>query len=255
VTFVAEQQRVGRYELGRVLGRGRQSTVHLARADDGTPVAVKVSRGGDFASEYRLLRALPHPHLVRPIDCGRAPQGGWLAMEWAQGGALSSLRGTAVPTPHVHRWLAEAAQALAHLHGAGWVHRDVKPANLLLRADGSLALADFGEAVPTGSTAPAAPGTIVGSPSYAAPEQSRGAPAAFAADVYSLGIVLHEWLTGRLPFPGQTPAEQQAQHLVAPVPRLPSALSHWQALLDAMLAKDPAHRLPDGGAVLTRKPK
>ncbi len=103
-----------------------------------------------------------------------------------------------------------------------------------------------------GSAGPAPPGTLVGSPRYAAPEQSQGAPAAPAADVYSLGVLLHEWLTGRPPFGGETPAEALAQHLLVPIPRLPAARAQWQPLLDALLAKDPARRLPDGQAVLTR---
>ena len=112
----------------------------------------------------------------------------------------------------------------------------MKPANLLLRAGGDVVLADFGEAVPAGQI-PATPGTVIGSPAYAAPEQLPGAPAAPAADVYSLGVLLHEWLTGRLPFAAVTVQEALAQHLLAPVPRLPAAFARWQALLDALLAK------------------
>ncbi len=218
----------------------------------GRTAAVKVSRQGDLAREHRLLATFSHAHLLRPLDCGRGAQGQWLATEWAQGGALPDAPPGGFEEARVRRWLAEAAGALAHLHRCGWVHRDLKPANLLLRADGALVLADFGEAVPAGTPGPAVAGTLVGSPRYAAPEQSQGAPATPAADVYSLGVLLHEWLTGQPPFGGETPAETLAQHLVAPVPRLPAARAQWQPLLEALLAKDPACRLPDGQAVLTR---
>ncbi|WBY02464.1 serine/threonine-protein kinase [Ramlibacter tataouinensis] len=241
----------GPWELQAVLGRGRRSTVYRALDAQGRTAAVKVCAGADLAREHRLLATFRHPHLLRPLGCGRGPQGPWLASEWAQGGALPAPPAGGFADAQVRRWLAELGGALAHLHRRGWVHRDLKPANLLRRADGSLVLADLGEAVPAGTPGPA-PGTVVGSPRYAAPEQSQGAPAAPAADVYSLGVLLHEWLTGWPAYGGETPAELQAQHLIAPVPRLCAERAHWQPLLDALMAKDPAHRLPDGQAVLTR---
>jgi len=152
----------------------------------------------------------------------------------------------------VLRWLADAAAALAHVHASGWVHRDVKPGNLLLRPDGSVALADFGNAAAIGERPATPAGTIIGTPVYAAPEQSRGEAAAPAADVYSLGVVLFEWLTGAPPFPGRTPTELLGQHLLAPVPALPPALGAWQGLVRSLLAKDPLARPADGGALLAR---
>lgn len=242
----------GPWQLQAVLGRGRRSTVYRGVDGRGRSAAVKLSRHADLAREHRVLASLDHDNLLRPLDCGRGAQGQWLATEWAQRGALPAPPDGGFDEPQVRRWLAALAGALAHLHRSGWVHRDLKPANLLLRADGTLVLADFGEAAIAGSSGPAIAGTIVGSPRHAAPEQSQGAPAAPAADVYSLGVLLHEWLTGRPPFGGETPAEALAQHLLVPIPRLPAARAQWQPLLDALLAKDPARRLPDGQAVLTR---
>ncbi|WP_332813993.1 serine/threonine-protein kinase [Ramlibacter sp.] len=252
MTVSASLTFAGPWELDAVLGRGRHATVYRGFDPQGHAAAVKVARHADLAREHRLLATFRHPHLLQPLGCGRGPQGQWLATEWAQGGALQEAPPGGFDEARLRRWLGEAAGALAHLHRCGWVHRDLKPANLLLRADGALVLADLGEAVPAGTAGPAVGGTLVGSPRYAAPEQSGGAPATPAADVYSLGVLLHEWLTGRPPFGGETPAEALAQHLVAPVPRLPAARARWQPLLDALLAKDPAHRLPDGQAVLTR---
>lgn len=147
-------------------------------------------------------------------------------------------------------WLRQAAGALDSIHRLGWVHRDVKPANLLLRANGTLALSDFGCACRRGEGASSQEGAMVGTPRYAAPEQSRGAPADPAEDVYSLGACLYEMLCGHPLYPGETPTELLGQHLLAPVPRLPSQLASWQPLLDAMLAKDTRQRLADGHAVL-----
>jgi serine/threonine protein kinase len=232
---------VGGHRPLQVLGRGRHSVVLLAqRPGDGRAVALKVAPGASFAAEHALLRSLAHPNIVRVNGHGTDQGRGWMAMEHARG----TLADAPVPRPpsEVGTLLAQVAGALAALHARGWVHRDVKPANLLLRGRGGVALADFGEAVRCGWQEPGSDGAVVGSPRYAAPEQGSGAAAHPSADVYSLGIVLFEQLTGHPPFPGTTLAEIAAQHLLAPVPRLPSTCAHWQPLLDAMLAKDPSHR-------------
>jgi len=249
------------FELEGVIGRGRRSVVYLARRAGGAEsVALKVVRKAHLqgpgaakapAQEYEMLAALAHPHVIRPIAHGEAGDVAWLAMECAAGGSLAREKAP-LGTARTATLLREAAGALAWIHEHGWVHRDVKPANLLLRADGTLALADFGSACRSGSELQQPAGTVIGTPRYAAPEQSEGAPATAAADVYSLGVCLYEMLTGRPLYPGETLIELLGQHLWAAVPLLPEEHSPWQPLLDAMLAKEPSQRLSGGQAVLER---
>ena len=238
----------GRYRIERLLARGRHSAVYLARDErEGRAVAMKLAARGDrFAHEFGIGHALGGEHLIRLYEQGEQAGRAFLAMEYAERGHAGRLPLPLAPAQAL-RFARQAAQALAQLHQAGWVHRDVKPANLLVRGDGSLALADFGSACRVGEGAHE--GTvIVGTPRYAAPEQSRGAPAQPAADVYSLGVVLYEWLAGTPPFAGETATELRAQHALAPVPSLPAPAAPWQDLINLLLAKDPGRRLADGRA-------
>jgi serine/threonine-protein kinase PpkA len=239
------------YKLRQVIARGRHSVVYRASRGD-ADVALKVSPFVDFGAEHRLLQQLSGDHVIRPEAHGRSQAGFWLALELAPGGSLATARRGASDDATVAHTLSSCARALAHVHRHGLVHRDVKPANLLLRADGGVVLGDFGSACPIGTAAPR--GEVVGTPLYASPEQSAGSPATPAADVYALGSLLHEWLTGRAPYGGVTLAEQAAQHAMAPIPTLPGDRARWQPLLDAMLAKNPASRLADGDSILGRIP-
>ena len=249
---------VAGYRLEAVLGRGRHSTVYLARDLRGDRrVALKLATVRDLAGasaalaigqEFAALSALAHPHILRVFDHGMEDCTAFMAMEYANGGPLARRTG-ALGQATVLSLLAQAAGGLAWLHRRGWVHRDLKPANLLLRADGSLALGDLGSAARRGHGG-VTPGTMIGTPLYAAPEQTEGAPAHPTADVYALGACLYELLCGSPPYPGETSIELLGQHLLAPVPRLAPEHARWQPLLDAMLAKDPAGRPADGAAVL-----
>ena len=146
--------------------------------------------------------------------------------------------------------LRQAAGGLAAAHRRAIVHRDVKPENFLMRASVVLVLTDFGIAAARDTGSRVAPGELVGTPSYAAPEQAQGEQPTAAADVYSLGVMFYEMLCGRRPFNGPTALEVLSQHLVAPVPRLPAEFAHYQPLIERMLEKRPKYRLPDADAVL-----
>ena len=245
------------YGLQHRIGTGRRSSVWLARhLESGAEVALKLAEGtagaAGFGHEFDLATQLAHPHVVRVLEHGCAGGVAFLAMEFAAGGALSAHLGRAHVPAAALRLLREAAEALAVVHARGLVHRDVKPANFLLRADGSLALADFGLLAAAGAREAGRPGALYGTPRYVAPEQLQGGAAQPPADVYSLGVLLHELLCGRPPFAGETLMEVLSQHLVAAAPPLPASLAALQPLADAMLAKDVAHRLPDAAAVAER---
>lgn len=249
---------VGGYRLERVLGRGRHSIVYLAlEPRESRGIALKVAPRArpdaldatDLGREFMALRANAHRHTVQVYGHGVAGDQAFLAMEHAAGGPLSPKCG-ALSRASAISLIGQAAAALGWLHRHGWVHGDVKPANLLMRSDGSLALSDFGCARRIGERDAPRQRVVRGTPGYAAPEQTDGAAADPAADVYSLGACLYEILTGRRLYPGETLTEVFSQHVLAPVPRLDGEHAAWQAFLEGLLAKDPRRRPPDGQAVL-----
>jgi serine/threonine protein kinase len=244
--------RVPGYRLLRQIGSGRRTSAWLAwdlnrRAD--VVLKLEPAPGASLQRDCAVAARVQGPHLVRVHGQGHTAAWSYVAMEHLPGGDLARRLHAALPRVQALSLLRQAAQGLAQLHRQGLVHRDVKPANFLLRADGSLVLADFGLVAEAGQQ-DVAPGTLVGTPRYVAPEQLQGAPAAAAADVYGLGVLLYEMLCGRPPFAGETLAEVLAQHLLATPARLPAAYSDLQDLADRMLAREVQSRLPDADAVL-----
>jgi len=242
----------GRYRVERPLGHGAMSTVDLAfDVELDREVALKrlaenLARDDDlrarFQREARLAARLAHPNVVRIYDVGEDDEGRpFIAMEYVAGETLAELLSRRGPLPpsEVADLGVQACRALAAAHKAGLVHRDVKPQNLLLRSDGVLKLGDFGVAFGLEGTRLTLVGTILGTAAYFAPEQARGEEVTAAADIYGIGAVLYELLTGRPPRNPTTLAELSD---AAPIPVPQGAPPELARIVMRCLAADPADR-------------
>jgi eukaryotic-like serine/threonine-protein kinase len=253
VDTVAADLLGGRYELGKPLGSGGMADVYAARDRVlGRDVAIKFFRPLDedadrarFVAEARMLARLCHPGLVTVYDAhldGRRP---CLIMQLVGGGTLRRHISTTGPLPSddVAALGARLADALDHVHANDIVHRDIKPSNVLIDSRGTYYLADFGLAWALGSIHLTNPGEMVGTTCYLAPEQVTGTDVGPAADIYALGLVLLECLTGRTEYAG-TDVESAIARLQRP-PSVPTTLGPaWQKLLAAMTRYHPGNR-PD----------
>jgi serine/threonine-protein kinase len=248
-----------RYELEEVVGTGGMSTVY--RAHDQLlerNVALKVLHphyAGDdeyverFRREARSVAQLSHPHIVTVIDRGEDDGQQFIVFEYVDGENLKQLveRTGPLPTRRAIELAVEIADALAFAHEHGLIHRDVKPQNVLLTPDGDAKVTDFGIArsfeVEHGMTQT---GTVLGTSNYLSPEQAGGKPTTPATDVYSLGVVVYELLTGDVPFPGENFVAIAMKHINDPPPdlleRRPDVPLRLAAAVDRALEKDPARR-------------
>ncbi|HSQ69830.1 MAG TPA: protein kinase [Steroidobacteraceae bacterium] len=221
---------------------GRQLVLKVFRQ---VPDVVESSQSFDrFLREFELIAHLRHPNIAQIHDLGVADDHLYLAMEYFAGGDLRARMDRPLAWRDALGYLRQMAEALAALHRLGLLHRDVKPGNVLLREDGSIAFNDFGLARQLGLESDiTGAGAIFGTPHYMSPEQGRGLPLDERSDLYSLGIVLYEMLTGTKPFQAETPLAVIYKHANEPVPALPENLAHLQELLDSLLAKRPADRV------------
>jgi serine/threonine-protein kinase len=220
-------------------------------------VAVKVLRpefGSDaqfverFRHEAQAAASLSHPNVVQVYDCGTDPAGPYIVMEQVSGGDLSVALGEhgAFPPTAVARIGQQVADALAAAHARGLVHRDIKPSNILLSPDGRVQVADFGIAHVAARSPVTSTGITLGSVLYFSPEQARGDASSPASDIYSVGLVMYELLTGQRPFSGDSPAAVAVARLSGSVPSPLQVRPETPPALDAIvrwcLAIDPAAR-------------
>ena len=251
------------YTLLRQIGQGGMAVVYLAEQQSlGREVALKVlsttlaqdaEARERFVREARTAANLHHPHIVPIYDVGTHEGLAYIAMEFEPGGTAAPVVGASREVRVALGIVREIALALDYAHGQGVVHRDIKPENILCRVDGSCMLSDFGIArVIESTTVLTREGTSIGTPQYMSPEQLRGAKVDGRADLYSLGVVLYQLLTGALPYVGSDSWAIGLQHLNADIPRLPASLANLQPLLDGLMAKDAKDR-PQTGAALVRQ--
>jgi eukaryotic-like serine/threonine-protein kinase len=248
-----------RYELHAVIGEGAFGRVYEGRDRRlERPVAVKVIKPWwaedpewvtDFERETRLLARISDPGIVQIYDVGHAPEGRYYVSELVSGENLAQrLRRGSIAPWQAAGIAAQLCRALASAHAQRIVHRDVKPPNILLSNSGRVKVGDFGVAGLAEGSSGAGSQTIVGTPSYMAPEQSRGRPVSPATDVYSAGVVLYEMLAGALPFVASSAVELAVCHLQDPPPPLAASVPEPLRQITARaLAKDPTRRYADGG--------
>jgi eukaryotic-like serine/threonine-protein kinase len=250
-----------RYELHELLGEGAFGRVY--RGTDrrlGRAVAVKVIKPWwaedsawveRFQREARLLARVNDPGVVQIFDIGDAEEGPYYVAELVEGESLADrLRSGRLSVEEARDIAEQLCRSLASAHREGVVHCDVKPANVLLSADGRVKVGDFGIARLAEATSQGPSPTVAGTPRYMSPEQARGRPPTPATDVYSVGVVLYEMLAGRPPFEDGSPVELGLRHLEDPPPPLaPTIPADLREVVMRALAKDPAERYPDAGAM------
>jgi len=257
VTQVMQGVDIPGYRILRSLGEGGMASVFLAMQESlDREVALKVmapslAANTEFAERFlkegRLAAKLSHPNLVTVYDIGQHGGVYYLAQEFIPGGTLRERMMRSMSVAETLDVMRDVALGLAYAHEKGVVHRDVKPANVLFRANGTAVLADFGIAKAMNSNTMATQaGNSIGTPHYMSPEQARAEKVDGRSDLYSLGAMMFELLTGAPPFDSSDPYTIALMHVTHPIPKLPAPVSWLQPLLDKLMAKLPDQRFPTG---------
>jgi len=251
------------YRVLQTIAHSHRSSVYLAHSGElGFNVALKVLRRGPksehaaadrdrFAREYQIIAQLRHRAIVDVYDFGSTDDVSYIATEYFPAGDLRTRLRNPMSCDDAVEYVRQISEALRVLHVAEVLHRDLKPANVMLRTDNSIVLIDFGLAKAlAGDKSLTGAGEIRGSPYYMSPEQGEGRPVDERSDLYSLGVIFFELLTGERPFQGGSVFDILARHERAPVPRLAGAAAHFQPIVDRLLAKRPAERFQSASDLL-----
>ncbi len=253
-----------RFSIVEAIGHGAFSDVYLAEEPGGGRVVIKVPHDalmGDvgafdrFRREMEIVDRLDHPGIQRSFDMGEDRTRPYLVLEYVEGVTLREVERQAgrLPTPQAVDIATQLASAMAHAHAQGISHRDLKPENVLVTPEGRVVVTDFGIALMAGArrltwrwlT------SSLGTPDYMAPEQVEGKRGDARTDVYALGVILFEMLTGRVPWEGDNPLSVMAQHVNAPLPSLlaidPNIPAPLEAIVTKSLRKNPDQRYADAG--------
>jgi serine/threonine-protein kinase len=254
-------KQIGNYQIVEEIGRGGMAVVYKARqASLDRYVALKVlpaylQHDGEFLARFQreaqAAAQFNHPNIVAIYDTGEADGLHYIAMEYLEGGSLEQrLAGRPIDLPEAERIVREVGSALDYAHGRGLVHRDIKPSNILFTVEGTAKVSDFGIVRAADGTRLTRTGVLLGTPEYMAPEQMEGEEVDWRADLYALGVVLYQMVTGVVPFRGTTPhAVMHAVIYEAPLPPRegnPGMSQAMEGVLLKALAKEPAERFQSG---------
>ena len=245
--------RIPGYRTLRMIGEGGMAQVYLAeRVHDGIQLVLKVldpSLRHDpvflqrFVREYKLIAAIENEHVAHIFDQGFAGDQPFIAMEYLSGGTLAARMHEGMSSLAALRLASQIAKALDAIHAHGIVHRDLKPQNIMFRQNGRPVIVDFGLARDLDSSAKLTRhGEVMATPRYMSPEQCLGLPADARSDLYSLGAIFYEMLTGQRLWGDEGPAGLIYKHVHEAVPRLPERLAGYQTIIDRLLAKKPEDR-------------
>ena len=251
------------YRRIRRLAAGPVSELYLAESEQaGTLVVLKVARDQQtenqldqsfrrFLQEYEIVQRIRDPGVVRLYDLGVSDEHAYLVMEYFRSGDLRRRMRAPLSPREALQICEQIARALDGIHRAGVLHRDLKPGNVMLREDGTLALIDFGLAKDAALVMEVTDhGLIFGTPHYMSPEQGHGERIDERSDLYSLGVMLYEMLVHQKPYAAQNPMAIIYKHRKEPIPKLPEPLAALQPLVEKLLAKKPQDRVPSATAAV-----
>ena len=240
------------YQIKHQLGRGGMAFVYLAIQESfGREVALKIlapdhARDKEFSERFlreaRIISQLIHPNIVTVYDVGIHEGNHYLSMEYIRGRDLQEAC-RSLSKRQIINIIRDVAKALEYAHQQGYVHRDVKPENIMLHDDGRVLLMDFGIARGSDTTLNMTKtGRAIGTPYYMSPEQTKGQPVDHRSDIYSLGIVLYQMLTGYVPYDADSAVAVGIKHVSEPIPQLTNSLRFLQPIINTCLSKNPTHR-------------